>query len=218
MNKAFIFDMDGVLINSEHEWHIEDTRIFKQFFDDETIRKIGETTGLGVRSLHERAIEVGGAVAFETFADAYKSSSHEVYERSPITVGVDALINTLATWSYKMAVVSASPQADIDRVIPRIAECDKFECTLSLAEHPTLRPKPAPDGYHATLKELGADPQSSFILEDSNYGIEAAKATGCFVIGFSGNLHDGYEQKGADDYANTMEEVAQIVERRAIRP
>ena len=64
------------------------------------------------------------------------------------------------------------------------------------------------------LRELGAEAQRSFVLEDSNPGIEAGKGSRCYVIGFRGNLHEGYLQAGADVYADTMDEVTAIVRER----
>ena len=81
-----------------------------------------------------------------------------------------------------------------------------------LNERTDLKPKPEPDGYLEALKNLEADPKLSIILEDSNSGIQAAKASGAYVIGFKGNLVDGYVQKGADVYADTMQDVIKLVE------
>jgi len=53
-------------------------------------------------------------------------------------------------------------------------------------------------------------------LEDSNPGIASAKAAGAFTIGLRQNLIDGYQQVGADAYANTIDEVIALVDRQTV--
>ena len=83
---------------------------------------------------------------------------------------------------------------------------------LSIRERPELKPKPSPEGFLEALRILDASAEKSIVLEDSNPGIAAAKAAGCFAIGFRGYLIPGYEQQGADAYADTMDDVVKIVE------
>jgi len=58
--------------------------------------------------------------------------------------------------------------------------------------------------------------QKTIILEDSNPGIASAKAAGAFTIGLRQNLIDGYQQVGADAYANTIDEVIALVDRQTV--
>ena len=84
----------------------------------------------------------------------------------------------------------------------------------SVFEHPELRPKPAPDGYLDACKNLEAKPENTIVLEDSNPGIAAAGAAGCYVIGFRAHAPEGFPQTGADAYADTMEDVIKLVAKR----
>lgn len=114
--------------------------------------------------------------------------------------------------NFRLGLVSSSPRKWIDYLLPRLSFSDKLEQIISLNERPDLKPKPEPDGYLEALDNLEADPQLSLILEDSNSGIQSAKASGAYVIAFRGNLVDGYSQKGADTYADTMDDVIKLVE------
>ena len=125
---------------------------------------------------------------------------------------MELLIDALEQRGYKIGLVTQSSQRCIDFVFQRLSNSKKITKTLSLYQHPELRPKPSPDGYIEILKEFNAEPKRSFILEDSNTGIQAAKAAGACVIGFRENLIDGYAQTDADVYADTMEDIIQIVE------
>ena len=214
MHKAFLFDMDGVLVDSERVWLGHDARILDSLFTGEARVKMGNSIGLNIRGIHEKATCIGHPVDFDTLENAYSSVAPEVYKLSDITAGVDDLVKKLWEGNFELGIVSASPARDIANVLTRIRTHKRFHVVVSLADRHDLKPKPAPDGYREALHKLGADAEHSFILEDSNYGIEAAKSAGCFVIGYRGNLIEGYEQKGADAYADTMAEVAKIVSAR----
>ena len=101
-------------------------------------------------------------------------------------------------------------------VLPRLTYKDKFSYVLSTNQRDDLKAKPAPDGYLDAIKNLDSDPEHSIILEDSNRGIQSAKASGAFVIGFKENLVPEYKQEGADACAENMSEVVKIVESLAV--
>ena len=66
------------------------------------------------------------------------------------------------------------------------------------------------------IKLLGVTPNETIILEDSNLGIESAKKSGAFVIGYRGNLTPGYIQKNADTYVDTIPEVVTILKKKRV--
>lgn len=212
MNKAFIFDMDGVLINTEQAWLGREELLLTEMFGKEVYEKLDSPVGMSIQTIYEKAREKGATIDYDTYIRKYDEVSRAVYEEAKITEGLNDLVDTLRQFQYKLALVSSSPQSWIERVLSRLSFSHEFDEILSLFEHSELKPKPAPDGYIRALTDLDADPEQSFILEDSNIGIASAKASGAFVIGFSGNLPADYKQTGADKYADTMEKVIQIVE------
>ena len=214
MTKAFLFDMDGVIVDSEHHWLPHDMRILEELFDERTRLAIGNSMGIGVRGLYEKARALGSTIEFDTLARAYKEAAFDVYAKSPITPGIEHLAEKLLEFGFRLGIVTSSGQTEIDAVVPRLSFSDKLDVVISIFERRDLRPKPSPDGYIAALRHLEAEPKTSIVLEDSNYGIQAGKDAGAFVIGFRGNLTPGYEQHGADLYADTMQEVASIVATR----
>jgi beta-phosphoglucomutase-like phosphatase (HAD superfamily) len=54
------------------------------------------------------------------------------------------------------------------------------------------------------------------VLEDSNSGIKSAIALGAYTTGLKQNLVDGYQQEGADDYADNMVEVGKLVKKKSL--
>jgi beta-phosphoglucomutase-like phosphatase (HAD superfamily) len=69
----------------------------------------------------------------------------------------------------------------VDRALGIAGMLDTFDVTVAGDEVPL--PKPAPDGYLAAARALGADPTACVALEDSNTGVAAAVAAGMYVVG-----------------------------------
>ncbi|MCH7604373.1 HAD family phosphatase [Patescibacteria group bacterium] len=212
MNKAFIFDMDGVLIDTEREWTARNGGDIINVFGEKIAQKLGDTIGATVRNEYQKAISMGYSMGYNEYLGRYDKEAAGIFSRAEVTGGVGQLAEKLLKLNFKLGLVSSSPRKWIDFLLPRLSFSDKLEQIVSLNDRTDLKPKPEPDGYLEVLKNLEADPKLSFILEDSNSGIQAAKASGAYVIGFKGNLVDGYVQGGADVYADTMDDVIKLVE------
>jgi HAD superfamily hydrolase (TIGR01509 family) len=212
MNRAFIFDMDGVLVDSERAWEPLEKPMLERVLGEKTAEHMGSTVGLNATQVFEKAKQFGSTVRLEDVLAGYEAIDPIVYQNAQITPGVDALIEALDLKGYKIGLVTQSSQSCVDMVLRRLSSAKKIEQTISLLQHPELRPKPNPDGYIEILKQFNAEPKHSFVLEDSNTGIQAAKSAGAFVIGFRGNLVEGYQQAGADAYADMMEDVVRIID------
>jgi phosphoglycolate phosphatase-like HAD superfamily hydrolase len=98
----------------------------------------------------------------------------------------------------------------IETVLKRLSFSHDINYVISINDRTDLKPKPDPSSYKEAIKHLNAD--FTFILEDSNAGIAAAKAASAYTIGLTVNLLPGYKQQGADIYANNMNEVVKILE------
>lgn len=212
MNKAFIFDMDGVLIDSEPVWEQLEQQHLPHMFGKETAEKIGMIPGIGLAGLMDRAEKMGATFDRSKVSEQFEEIAKKVYDRSPLTKNAGTLIETLASSGFKVGVVTQSAKSWISHVLPRMPFTDRFDIILSIHDHPDMKLKPEPDGYLYAFKALNADPARSFVLEDSNVGIKAGKASGACVIGYRGNLLPGYVQEGANVYADTMDEVITLVE------
>ncbi len=211
MNKAFVFDMDGVLIDSESNWAPIERRVLPQLFGETIARQIGSSLGLSLHDFYDSAVHLGATISRDEFIEAYERESADVYANSPITDGVEELGGYLLKHDFKIGLVSMSPQKWIDLTLAKISFRDQFGIVLSLDQHPFLRGKPSPDGYKKAMEVLGAGPTTSMILEDSNAGLRAAKDSGAYTIGFRGHIPQGYQQVGADVYADSMTDVMRLV-------
>jgi beta-phosphoglucomutase-like phosphatase (HAD superfamily) len=212
MNKAFIFDMDGVLIDSESLWGPVEAIALPRLLGKEISEKLGGSLGLSLHDFYDSAVRLGATVSREEFIGAYEQESKKVYREAPLSDGLLELGEYLVAHNWKLGLVSMSPLEWIEYTLEKIPFRDKFEVVISLSMHPLLRPKPAPDGYIKAMEVLGAEPHTSAVLEDSNTGLRAAKDSGAYTIGFRGHLPANYHQIGADAYAETMTDVRQLME------
>lgn len=211
MSKTFLFDLDGVIINNEHMWELEKEKLYKDIFGQEVAGKLGSTLGVNMDEIHERAVSVGSAVPKKQFIDGFHKIGAKIYQTAPLTKNLDQLIQVLGTLDFRIGLVSASPEGWIKTVVHRLSLEDKFEVIVSIHERPDLLHKPHPDGYLEAMKLLASKSDQTIALEDSNLGIKSAKAAGIYTIGFRENLINGYQQEGADVYANNISQVIDIV-------
>jgi HAD superfamily hydrolase (TIGR01509 family) len=209
-NKAFIFDMDGVLIDSERLWVAEDYNFLLTTFGKDAADKVGSTLAVKVDEIYERIQSLGIAVDKDAFITMYDERAAAIYAKSAVTKGTTELAAFLEQNRYRLALVSTSRKNWIDRVVPRLKFRDQLEVVISINDE-GFPSKPAPDAFLEALHRLDADPKRSVILEDANRGIAAGKAAGCYVIGYREHLVAGHEQTGADVYADSMENVIEIL-------
>jgi HAD superfamily hydrolase (TIGR01509 family) len=208
MSKAFIFDMDGVLVNSEQVWIKYENNLLERILGKDLSQQIGSTIGISVNSVYDKAKALGFSMAREDFQKLYDDVALVVYKKVVITKGVSELVEFLVKEDFKIALVSSSAQSWINQVLLRIDFKDRFKIITSVNDRRDLKPKPNPDGYLETIQRLQTTPDKTIIIEDSNAGITAAKASGAFTIAFTQNLLDGYRQIDiADAKANNMQEV-----------
>lgn len=212
MNKAFIFDMDGVFVNSEAYWAVYEHKFLPQLFGEEIAGKIGDMVGRSINDTYTKAKGLGYNIDIQEYYRRFDEISLKVYAEAEITPGIEELADKLQGHGFKLALVSSSPQSWIDQVLARISFYDKLEVVLSIHERNDLRPKPEPDGYIDAMKHLNVSPEGTIVLEDSNPGIAAGKAAGAFTIGLKQNLKSGYQQIGADAYADKASDVIEILQ------
>lgn len=182
MFQAVLFDMDGLFIDSEPDWHDAESSIMKSNGYD--------------WAPQDQLQCLGGPL---TRVTEYMSKCLEG-RKSPDQLGkliVDEMVRRLSGQVAKMpgaiefsrkvaeanipqALVSASPRVIVDAVLTGMTE--KY-FAKSVASGDIERTKPFPDPYLHAAKLLGVDIQNCIIFEDSPTGLTAARASGAFVVG-----------------------------------
>ena len=211
--KAVIFDMDGVLIDTEKHWVQLEDAFLENLLGKEVAAKLGNTTGISIQNIYKKAVELGHIGSQKDFEDAFDVKAQEIYRKADISAGTVDLIEKLLEHNFKIGIVSASPLSWIQIFLDRVPFGNSFDIIISLHERSDLSHKPHPDGYNAAMKNLGVLPSETHILEDSNPGIAAAKASGAYVIALEEHLVPGYMQSSdAHSKAKRMADVWSIIE------
>ena len=181
MIEAVVFDLDGVLIDSEPVWEQVRRQVVAEqgghWADDAQQRIMGMSTGEWAAYL-SKDLGVGlapdaiAALVIERMAARYT-------EHLPLMAGAVAAVRRLAA-RWPLGLASSSPPSLIGVVLDAAGLRDCFVTTLSTEEVP--RGKPAPDIYLAVCDRLDRRPQRCAAVEDSTNGLRSAAAAGLHVI------------------------------------
>lgn len=215
ISKAFLFDMDGVLADSENEWErLGYDTLLKEHFGEELFSKVEVRGGVSIKGIFDLFVEAGWKGDYVDFEKKNIELGERIYGTIPLTEGVEELIQSLAAEGFKIGVVSSSLLPWVNTLVGRIKVKDNISLVLSVNNHPTLKAKPAPDPYLHAMEKLGVKPEDTIILEDSSTGVKAGIASGATVICFTA-YHQGHDwqplPENADYYAKDTSEVRKIV-------
>ncbi|MEU7835831.1 HAD family phosphatase [Nonomuraea sp. NPDC049129] len=178
--EACVFDLDGVLVDSEPVWE-EVRRAYVAehggtWQEDTQSRLMGMSTQEWAAYLHE----LGVALPPDEIARGVVDQMAERYRHGvPLMKGAPEAVRRLAA-DLTLGLASSSPRALIEVVLDAADFRDCFAVTVSTEEVP--RGKPAPDGYLEATAKLGVDPRESVAVEDSSNGLRSAHAAGMRVI------------------------------------
>jgi HAD superfamily hydrolase (TIGR01509 family) len=182
-----VFDLDGVIVASEHLWEEGWWQVSLRQGVDWTA---ADTRACQGKSVPEWAAYVAGRTGLIADQARHQVIKHvtDAYDGGAVELLPFAaeLVNG-ASQRVPIGLATSAPREVIERVIefPQIAGC--FAVTVSSAE--VARGKPSPDVYRAAIDRLGGDPARSFAVEDSSNGIRAAAAAGLTVLGME---HEQY--------------------------
>lgn len=181
MVAAVIFDLDGVIVDSEPVWE-EVRRAYVSAHGgtwqaDSQRRMMGMSTGEWSRYLSgELGVDrTAEQVATEVVTEMSRRYAHRV---PLVHGGVDAVRRMAGRWPLGLA--SSSPTRLIRTALDATGLSDTFDATLSTEE--TRHGKPAPDVYLAVAERLGVDPARCVAVEDSANGVRSAAAAGMAVV------------------------------------
>ena len=181
MIEAVVFDLDGVLLQSEEVWdEVREAYVHERGgrYDAEVQRAMmGMSSPEWSRYLHESA----------GVRDEPEAINHEVVRRMlasyrrglPLLPGAAEAVRRVAA-RYPLAVASSSNRPLIDAVLELSGLQALFRATVSSEE--VARGKPAPDVYLEAARRLGIAPDRCVAVEDSHGGIRSAKAAGMRVV------------------------------------
>ena len=203
--KGFFFDQDGVIIDTERDGHrVAFNQTFKKFgFDfqwsvDEyhELLQIGGGKERMLHYLHTRGF--GKPVAQEVEDGLIKEMHHaktdlfiQLLEEKalPLRPGIHRIMKEINELELVLGVCTTSNQRSAQAVTEKILSDIRFD--LVLAGDVVTRKKPDPEIYLMAMEKTGLKPDECIVIEDSQNGVEAAKAAGMWVVATT----NGYTEK-----------------------
>jgi HAD superfamily hydrolase (TIGR01509 family) len=178
---AVVFDMDGVLVDSEQVWDAVREELVRErggrWHEAAQRDMMGMSSPEWSRYLHE---ELGLAEPPEELSAEVVRRLLERYDASlPLIPGAVEAVNRLAE-RWPLGLASSSNREVIDHVLDVAGIAPYFRATVSSEE--VGRGKPAPDVYLEAARRLGVDAARAAAIEDSRNGIRSARAAGMRVI------------------------------------
>lgn len=177
---AIVFDLDGVLVDSERVWDEVRQRVVADrggsWPAEATTAMQGMSTPEWAAYLGEL---IGGGDPGELARQVVEAMADRYREHVPLLPGAVEAVRALAG-RWPLAVASSSPPELIRVVLAAAGVADRFRVTVSSEE--VARGKPAPDVYLAAAERLGVDPAACVAIEDSANGLRSAAAAGMTVV------------------------------------
>jgi HAD superfamily hydrolase (TIGR01509 family) len=181
MIEGCVFDLDGVLVDSEPTWE----QVRRRFVEERGGRWLaGAQARLMGMSTVEWATYLSGDLGVgmppERVADIVVARMSERYaEELPLMPGAVAAVRRMAA-RWPLGLASSSPRRLVDTVLATAGLTGCFAATISTDE--VGRGKPAPDVYFAVADRLGVPPVTCVAVEDSTNGLRSASAAGLRAI------------------------------------
>ena len=211
MIKAVIFDLDGVLINSE-PLHVQAWKRFCQkrgchLSDEQLEGAVGLYDGEAVRlwfgaDLSDEEVDT---IVGEKFSEYYALLS----ERFPTFPGVTECVKTLAK-HFRMAIASSEWQASVTLVTERLGIGEYIEAACGKED--VTHHKPHPEVYLTLSGMMKLPPEKIAAIEDSPAGIRSAKTAACKCIGITNSFsEDTLKNAGADAVIHSLENPDEII-------
>ena len=181
MLKGAIFDMDGLMFDTEQIWQKNWKLIADEMgvtLAEEFKYNICGTSGALMNSVIEKyyGVEDGSGIA----ADCKKRVHDDLMESTPEKPGVHEILEFFRDAGVRIAVASSSSVEQIKRNLQNTNTEEFIEVIVSGTE--LKRGKPEPDIFLTAAEKLGIDPHECYVFEDAFNGVKAGRAAGCCTI------------------------------------
>ena len=206
--KAMLFDMDGVLVDSE-PIHFKARKMTMSRYgitiEDEELYGYQSTPMstfiAGINKSRGTSIDADEAAQFQKidFKTAFNDSEIVAID------GIPEYLEKLDALKVPMAIASSSTPELIREVTKRLGITKYFREFVSGYE--VEKPKPDPCVYLTAAKKINVDPAQCIVLEDSHNGVLSAKAAGMFCIGFRSPHSGNQDLSTADLIVNSIRDI-----------
>jgi HAD superfamily hydrolase (TIGR01509 family) len=179
--RAVVFDMDGVLVDTEQDWDAARRQVAEagggRWRPEATADMMGMSAPEWSRYMHD---ELGVEAEPEEINRRVVAKVLERVRRGPpLLPGATATVESMAA-RWPLGLASSANRPVIDAVLDVSGLARFFAATVSSEE--VARGKPAPDVYLAAAEAIGVEPEAAVAVEDSSSGIRSAAAAGMTVV------------------------------------
>jgi len=207
--KAVIFDLDGVISDTQRLHFEVDIEVLKRKGIDFSFKRIKKYAGVSDREFFRELIFKKKKFSEKEMEKIIEMKYEILFEKmkknlKPIK-GVIELIKRLKRNSFRLGVASSSPKKAVNFILSSLKIKKYFNVILSRGD--ILRAKPDPEIYLKAAKLLRLKPEDCVVIEDSPSGIMAAKLAGMKCIAITTSLKKK-QLKQADKIINSFEELS----------
>ena len=199
--KAILFDMDGVLIESEYLMRASAIRALADYGVTARHEDFLEFTGMGEDRFVGGVAEKHGLVYKTEMKElAYDYFGQKVKEEAHVPAGVKKMLEALHGMGLTLAVCSAADLRKVRYNLMAIGVDESIFAALVTGSDVT-RKKPFPDIYLEGARRIGIDPEDCLVIEDAISGIQAAHAAGMDAVGVPTTFsQEVLQEKAAPEY------------------
>ena len=216
MTRAVIFDLDGVLVDSEPlSLGVLAEEMRALGIADATPEEVGrQFLGVALPVIRAYVADRLGRPVPEAFVERFEDRLLAIYpDRLRVIDGVPALLDQLQAAGIGMAIATGGSLRRMGETL-RVSGLDRWFQGRAFSADQVAEGKPAPDLFLLAAHELGVDPKDCVILEDSPHGVTGALRAGARAVGFTGGSHLDLSRadhaallrgKGADPVLDSMD-------------
>jgi HAD superfamily hydrolase (TIGR01509 family) len=215
--EAVIFDMDGVIVDSEPRHESAFLEVVREIgYADRLHLRFDDFVGRSDHELWEAFIKTHQPPhTLQELLELKRLRVIEIIRREqPLFKGLTALVEKIAP-HYRLGVASGSERLVVEEVLALQGLRKFFRAAVTAAD--VKQGKPAPDIFLHTAKLLEADPQNCWVIEDSKPGIAAGLAAGMRVIAIT-NTYTADELRQASYVVSTYKEIDKLLTGESPRP
>lgn len=199
MISCVVFDMDGVIIDSEPIYMKVEQELFSEVGLNLTHEEHSKFVGRSdlwhvLKKTHNLDFDVHEIHQKEN--ERYREILNTSFDGAPI-YGVPELIQNLHDNGMDLVLASSSEMENIDLVLTKFGLLDYFKLRVSGADFPTS--KPHPEIFEKASELVETPPQHCLVIEDSANGVQAAKAANMACIGYR-NPNSGNQDLSSADW------------------
>lgn len=207
-----IWDMDGVLVDSERHWDTKDDFFLARELDNWSEFDESRLIGRSLSDIYQMLKgEMDLQMSYEEYRKNYDATANQIYStKAELMPNAQHTLATLKQSGITQALVSSSTHRWIGYALDQFGIGEYFAKIIS-SDDVEGKGKPAPDIYEFACAELNAPKEAILVVEDSIPGIQAAKSAGLTVAGYTGAKH-GQHPANADIEIDDLQEVLRLVE------